>query len=209
MNYEDFDEDYVPRKSSKQDRESKPPKPYDHLTWDQYKRCTLRENIVLYANQMHPLKFMAWLEEHRDEIKRAGYTERVMQEMRRVVDHSTVTLEHMYLVNDIFGPYLKPCPTPSNTVVVEIPKPERKPLTVDDMIDYITNCTYEHMYNWMHGDEARGFVSKMNDSQLETFRNRLFDACMRSSGLPKQRMFEDGDEEEFERLICEYRGVEA
>lgn len=80
-----------------------------------------------------------------------------------------------------------------------------------DALDYLKECTYDHFWNWMHSDEGERVIRAMDPDDIDylTFAVVPYVVAHNHNLSQRMRFHQDGDEEEFERIIASARGDSA
>lgn len=202
---------------SQSKKSSKPPKPYDHLTWEQYKRCKLRETMMAQL-QCIPRQYMVYVREHQEEL-RTQLPDDAKESMRRVIQYSiemsreVLSDSDLDIINRVFGPYKKAIP-PAHLMF----EPSREDpfygnctsRIPTDVILWFRGSTFNAFHRFMHKEpEISEFIKGLTEEEVEMLREALDYQCMRDAGpmSPRFRHYQEGDREDMEGIIDRNRGV--
>lgn len=221
MDYSEFDEDAYLQGSEecaeggRKTKSSKPPRPYQDLTWEQYNRQMLKEQMTAML-ALAPFQWIEFIRTHSEELQRLdesykeSYRRMAQDSMEECKYMKPLTFEDVALLNRTFGPWKKAVP-PANLMLhsSEESDPffgycrEREPFAV---LDYMENTTYNWFYNWMHKDQMRGFVRTMTADHIARFHDVIDTQIDRDIGpvTPRFRHVRDGDAEHLHGLLDAY-----
>lgn len=218
MTFEDFDEDYQPKQSKAKDKASKPPKPYDHMTWEQYKVRMLREHMMAYL-QCEPWQYVEFIREKQDELARL-LPDEAKESMRRVIQHSleesrgAISIEDTNMINRVFGPYKRAEPPPISYSSDYHEDPfyggckSRRP---EEVIKWFRHCTFRAFHVFMHMEpDITGFIASLTDEQTELLREAVEYQCVTDAGPMTKafRHYQEGDREDMMGIIDRARGLD-
>lgn len=199
-------------------KSNRPPRPYDHLTWEQYERCRLRERFMAVA-VCAPFQWVEFVRLHQTELSKLD--EQTKASFRRVLQGSmeisktrALSFEDTELINRVFGPYTQAVP-PRNLMFRYESDEDRfygncKSREPTAVLQYMHDVTYNMFHRFMHCEpEINEFIESLNSEQEETLRNLIEYHCMADIGpISKSfRHFEEGDYEEMVSIVDRNRRV--
>ena len=205
-------------RKGKDKKSNKPPRPYDHLTWEQYERCRLRERFMA-VSICAPFQWIEFIRLHQTELSKLD--EQTKASFRRVLQRSMecskvrpLSFEDTDLINRVFGPYTKAVP-PRNLIFRYEGEEDRfygncKSREPTAVLQYMHDVTYNMFCRFMHCEpEIDEFIESLDSEQEGMLRNLIEYHCMADIGpISKSfRHFEEGDYEDMVSIVDRNRGM--
>ena len=205
-------------RKGKAKKSNRPPRPYDHLTWEQYEICRLRERFMA-VSVCAPFQWMEFVRLHQEELSKLD--EQTKASFRRVLQGNiersktrALSFEDMELINKVFGPYTRAVP-PRNLLFRYESEQDRfygncKSREPTAVLQYMHDVTYNAFYRFMHCEpEIDEFIESLDSEQEEMLRNLIEYQCMADIGpISKSfRHFEGGDYEDMISIVDRNRRV--